>query len=94
MPPRESALIVVEHIRKYLPFQPSLEIPWYRAPWVLVAGMSLLSLAFVLPGIWLVRIPFAWPYYFFALWLLQELGMRLIHSFDPSGKPRDKKRLV
>jgi hypothetical protein len=87
IPPPELNATVIEHVRKNLPAQPPLEMSWHRAPWVLVAGMGLLTLAFLLPGLWLVRIPSAWPYYFVAVFLFQDLGMRWIYRFDPSGKP-------
>jgi hypothetical protein len=85
MPPPELTMTVIEHIRRNLPGQPPLDVPWQRSPRVLVAGMSLLMLAFLLPGLWLVRAPAFWLYYPVALYLFADLGMRLINRFDPTG---------
>jgi len=85
MPPPESAVAVAEHVRRHLPSQPPVGIPWTHSKTALFAAMTALAVVFLVPGVLLVNVPVAWVYYPVAIWLLQMTGIRLIKQYDSGG---------
>ncbi len=89
-PPSESYLGILGVIQKNLPSSPPAEetTSWYRSPFALILGITILNLIFSLPAIWGLGQDklWVWAYAFTAFFIVQVTSGQIITIFDGRGK--------